>query len=77
LLISKRAPQLTPLVKAGLEQLAQEWLALADQAELLEKRYGPLVAADLPQARPQPVFSSARAGAAATGRRELSGLGSE
>jgi hypothetical protein len=44
------------VVKVGLEQLAQEWLALADQTELLEKRYGPLIASDLAQARPQPVF---------------------
>jgi hypothetical protein len=44
-----------PVVKAGREQLAQEWLALADQAALLEKRYGPLVASDLAQSRLQPV----------------------
>ena len=43
-----------PVVKAGREQLAQEWLALADQAALLEKRYGPLAAFDLAQSR-QPV----------------------
>jgi hypothetical protein len=40
-----------PVVKAGREQLAQEWLALADQAALLEKRYGPLAASDLAQSR--------------------------
>jgi len=42
-------------VKADHEQLALEWPALADQAELLEKRYGPLAAFDLAQSRPQPV----------------------
>jgi hypothetical protein len=44
-----------PVVKAGREQLAQEWMALADQAALLEKRYGPLAASDLAQSRPRPV----------------------
>jgi hypothetical protein len=45
-----------PVVKVGLEQQTQEWQALADQAGWLEKRYGPLIASDLAQARPQPVF---------------------
>jgi hypothetical protein len=33
-------------IKSRLDLLAQEWLALADQVEWLEQRYGPSIAAD-------------------------------
>ena len=40
-------------VKAEFDRLAQQWLALADQAEWLEQRYGSAVSGELRQAKPQ------------------------
>jgi len=39
-------------VKAEFDRLAQQWLALAEQAEWLEQRYGSAVSAELHQAGP-------------------------
>ena len=39
-------------VKAEFDRLAQQWLALAEQAEWLEQRYGSAVSAELRQAGP-------------------------
>jgi len=39
-------------VKVEFDRLAQQWLALAEQAEWLEQRYGSAVSAELHQAGP-------------------------
>jgi hypothetical protein len=44
-----------PIAKADFRQLAQEWLALAEQTEWLEQRYGPEVYADFLRSRSEPV----------------------
>jgi hypothetical protein len=39
----RRALATDPSLKADLELIAQEWLALAEEVEWLERNYGPLV----------------------------------
>jgi hypothetical protein len=44
-----------PTLKASFEQLAREWMALAERTEWLNRRYGSAVMADMLQNRSQPV----------------------
>ena len=51
-----RSAQVTdPWIRASLTELAEHWSALADQAEWLEDRYGPMVSAEFFQTRQRPV----------------------
>jgi hypothetical protein len=49
----RRAAQASdPTVMSDLQLLAREWLALAEELEWLERRYGPLVVAEAALAKP-------------------------
>ena len=52
----QRAAQASePSIKADLTLIAAHWLAIAEQEEMFERRYGPLLSAEIASLRSEPV----------------------